>query len=71
MDETSRRGRSVLGVNIQYLAGKKIIVRTLGLDLEVAHTAENIKNEDFTNILLIKLNAVLFDKISDKIDLKL
>lgn len=46
MDEASRRGRSVLGVNIQYLAGKKIIVRTLGLiDLEVAHTAENIKNE--------------------------
>lgn len=46
MDEASRRGRSVLGINVQYIIRKKVVVRTLGLvDLEVAHTAENIKNE--------------------------
>lgn len=46
MDEASRRGRSVLGINVQFLHQKKLVIRTLGLiDLEVAHTAENIKAE--------------------------
>lgn len=46
MDEATRRGRSVLGVNVQYLYQKKLVIRTLGLvELDAAHTAEYIKQE--------------------------
>lgn len=46
IDAATRCDRSILGINIQYLCGKKVIVRTLGM-IEIAgsHTGENLKNK--------------------------
>lgn len=46
LDSATRKGRSILGVNAQYLKDTKMTVRTLGMiDIKVAQTAENIRQE--------------------------
>ncbi|CAD6218948.1 GSCOCG00011496001-RA-CDS, partial [Cotesia congregata] len=45
VDIASRLGRSFLGVNIQYIRGGKIIIRTLAVEeITERHSGENLKN---------------------------
>lgn len=45
IDGATRHGRSFIGVNIQYILNRKIIIRTLGLrEMFERSTSENLKN---------------------------
>lgn len=45
-DSATHRGRSILGVNCQYLQGSTMVVRTLGMmELDEAQTADVLKEE--------------------------
>lgn len=46
IDSASKYDRSILGINIQFLLGSKIVVRTLGMiEVTKRHTSENLKAE--------------------------
>lgn len=52
IDAATRCGRSILGVNIQFMNGSKLKIRSLGMiELTKKHTSENLKEE-----LLVILN---------------
>lgn len=51
MDSATKYDRSILGINLQYLVGPKIVIRTIAMiEVTKQHTAENLKIEVF-NVL--------------------
>lgn len=46
VDSATRHGRSILGVNAQFIQNEKIVIRTLAMwEMKIRHTADNIKKE--------------------------
>lgn len=46
MDSATKYDRSILGINLQYLVGPKIVIRTIAMiEVTKQHTAENLKIE--------------------------
>ena len=57
MDIADRMGKSVLGINVQYLKQSEIVVRTLGMvQINCKHTGQNLKE-----MIIVVLNRCGLD----------